>query len=78
MEVKDITGKELLVGYPVAFSDSGRQGAVHTGLISLIAKGAYNITWVYIVDDRTNRTNKRFPADVLLLPLNMVRVGVNS
>ena len=68
MEAKDINGLTLLVGDRVAFSDAGRMGSVHLGVITVILKAPWGEDYrVYIKDDKSKRTNVRYSRDVLCI-----------
>jgi hypothetical protein len=69
MKPLDINGLTLSVGDQVAFSDAGRMGSVHTGVINKVGchsfpEGNFRL---HIVDDRTKRVNIRYSMYTLCL-----------
>ena len=69
MEATDINGVSLAVGDMVAFSDAGRGGPVHTGIIQKIDDDDeyYGVFRVHIFDDRSHRMNYRWASDTLCI-----------
>jgi len=66
--IKDKHGNELQVGDTVVFSDAGRGGSVHVGIITEVLVHHYD-TSVYfrlaIRDADTKRINLRYSTDIL-------------
>jgi len=67
MGATDINGVSLAVGDMVAFSDAGRGGSVHTGIIQKIDIEYYGDFKVHIFDDRSHRMNYRWASDTLCI-----------
>lgn len=67
MEAKDINGVSLVEGDRVAFSDAGRGGSVHTGIIQKVASEYHGEFKVHILDDRSHRMNYRWSSDTLCI-----------